>query len=175
MLCYIHTNKWLPICFLDPCIIFRTTVIDQISFFFLDTRVKHPNRFKSIIMEIFYQRLWISKTFLKILVIIWHYNSINISFICPSLNIETKLMSFLLVKPLPTPNKNPNPLLKYNELVNKGSFKQSTCLVKCETAKAIHVVNIHPYNITWYALLSKSSGNLQIYKAQKPERIYNVK
>lgn len=35
-------------------------------------------------------------------------------------------------------------------------------LVESKTMKTIHIVNIHPYDITWYTLLAKCFANLQI-------------
>jgi hypothetical protein len=50
--------------------------------------------------------------------------------------------------------------LKVAEQGQKDHSKR-TCLVKCETTKTIHVIDIHPYDITRYTFLSECSGNLQ--------------
>ena len=52
-----------------------------------------------------------------------------------------------------------------------------TCLVKSETTKSIHVVYIHPYNITRYTLLSEFPCNLHMWmdKCNYREQILEIR
>lgn len=55
-----------------------------------------------------------------------------------------------------------------NKLIN-DSFPRckKTCLVKGETTKTIHVIDIHPHHITRYALFPECFCNLQILIVNK--------